>query len=315
MQDADVDWVIKTIRDPACLYLCQTLTPGGIDVVNPATDIPSGWEILRSLWEWKCKEDIQQMIISTFNHLSEAHAHASSAAVNISFLGNITDPEMFDMILRAAACPMIQVNIPERYLSPVQDPKPATLVEEQKAKLQAMLLPRHDAACVSRELQNNSTCLLAAVIWLQLRQKYLNEGMAKGNHWSCTQHRRSPMMTMRRWWQRWQWHTPGCERSTSLEDLPCHQLPSHIDAQVPQFYTVVKQTQDQCMALVTLPVHSTEIIIVHHPERPAHSAGHCLHWMSIVLVNHVILRPISDWIDRYSGPTDRILEKTWIPEV
>ena len=57
-----------------------------------------------------------------FDHLSEAHAHMSSFAANMSSLAKICDPETFDMVLKAAARPMIQMNVLEHYLSLVQDP-------------------------------------------------------------------------------------------------------------------------------------------------------------------------------------------------
>ena len=40
----------------------------------------------------------------------------------MSSLGKICDPETYDMVLKVTARLMIQVNIPEHYLSPVQDP-------------------------------------------------------------------------------------------------------------------------------------------------------------------------------------------------
>ena len=46
----------------------------------------------------------------------------SSFMANMSSLAKICDPETFDMVLKAAARPMIQVNVPECYVSPVQDP-------------------------------------------------------------------------------------------------------------------------------------------------------------------------------------------------
>ena len=62
------------------------------------------------------------MIISCFDYLSEAHTHMPSFAANMSSLVKICDPETYDMVLKVTARLMIQVNIPECYLSPVQDP-------------------------------------------------------------------------------------------------------------------------------------------------------------------------------------------------
>ena len=70
------------------------------------------------------KVKVWEMIISCFDHLLEAHAHMSSFAANMSSLVKICDPETFDMVLKVTARPIIQVNIPDHYLSPVQDPPP-----------------------------------------------------------------------------------------------------------------------------------------------------------------------------------------------
>ena len=46
MKNADVDTVVKAIRDPACLHLRQHLTPRGVEVQELATEVPTGWEFL-----------------------------------------------------------------------------------------------------------------------------------------------------------------------------------------------------------------------------------------------------------------------------
>ena len=51
MGAADTDVVLRTIKDPTVLYLRQHLTAGGIEVVDPPEDIPSGEEFLRKLPE------------------------------------------------------------------------------------------------------------------------------------------------------------------------------------------------------------------------------------------------------------------------
>ena len=123
MAEADVSNVVKTIRDLSCLHLHQFLVTGSIMVTELASDVPEGWEFLRSLPEKTRKHEECQFIISMFDHISEAMAHASMAAANISALGKITDPQMFDLVLKATVRPLVQINILERYLSPVPRPK------------------------------------------------------------------------------------------------------------------------------------------------------------------------------------------------
>ena len=51
MGDVDIDVVLRTIKDPATVYLQQHLTRGGVDVFDPPEDIPSGPEFIRQLPE------------------------------------------------------------------------------------------------------------------------------------------------------------------------------------------------------------------------------------------------------------------------
>ena len=87
-------------------------------MVEPVTDVPEGWTFLRQLPKKVWKTEVWELIVSCFDHLSEAHTHMSSFAANISSLAKITNPKTFDMVMKAVARPMIQVNIPEHYLSP-----------------------------------------------------------------------------------------------------------------------------------------------------------------------------------------------------
>ena len=51
MGDADVDVVLHTIKDPATVYLCQHITKGGVDVLDPPEDIPSRCKFIHQLPE------------------------------------------------------------------------------------------------------------------------------------------------------------------------------------------------------------------------------------------------------------------------
>ena len=107
-----------------------------------ATDVPEGWTFLRQLPEKVWKMEVQELIVSCFDHLSEVHAHMSSFVANISSLAKIADPKTFDIVMKAAARLMIQVNVPEHYLSLVQDPPPKTTAEERLSQLEKVILPR-----------------------------------------------------------------------------------------------------------------------------------------------------------------------------
>ena len=92
MAEADVEVVLKSIHDPSCVYLHQHLTTKGVDVMEPVTEVPEGWTFLRQLPKKVQKTEVWELIVMCFNHLSEAHAHMSSFATNMSSLGKIADP-------------------------------------------------------------------------------------------------------------------------------------------------------------------------------------------------------------------------------
>ena len=104
--------------------------------------------------------------------MSEAHTHMSSFADNMLLLAKICDPKMYDMVLKVTARPMIQVNIPECYLSPVQDPPE----DDHRRKVG---MAQANLACLTREPRFGPTRLLAAAIWLCLKWKFFNSGTAK----------------------------------------------------------------------------------------------------------------------------------------
>ena len=141
MAEADVDAVLKSIHNPSCIYLHQHLTTKGVNVTELATEVPEGWTFLRQLPKKVQKTEVWELIMTCFDHLLEAHTHMSSFATNMSSLAKITDFETFDMVMKAAAQLMIQINIPECYLSLVQDPLPKTTAEECLSWLEKVLLP------------------------------------------------------------------------------------------------------------------------------------------------------------------------------
>ena len=130
MAEADVEVVLKSIHDPSCVYLHQHLTTKGVDVTELATEVPEGWTFFRQLPEKVWKTEVWELIVTCFDHLSEAYTHMSSFVANMSSLAKIADPETFNMVMKAAAQLMIQINVLECYLSPVQDPPPKTTAEE-----------------------------------------------------------------------------------------------------------------------------------------------------------------------------------------
>ena len=169
--------VMRLIHDLSCVYLHQHLTTEGVNVMEPATEVPDGWTFLRQLPKKVWKMEVQELIMMCFNHLSEAHVHMSSFLANMSSLAKIDNPKTFDMVMKAAARPIIQINVLECYLSPVQDPPPKMNTEECLSRLEGVLLPQ--AASLTWEPWYGPTWLLAAAVWLHLKHKFFNGGTTK----------------------------------------------------------------------------------------------------------------------------------------
>ena len=107
MAEADVEVVMRLIHDPSCIYFHQHLTTEGINMTELAMEVPEGWTFLRQLPKKVWKTEVWELIVMCFNHLSEVHAHMSLFVANMSSLAKIADPKTFDMVMKAAARPMI----------------------------------------------------------------------------------------------------------------------------------------------------------------------------------------------------------------
>ena len=102
MTEANMEVVLKSIHNPSCIYLCRHLTTEGVNVTELVTEVPEGWTFLRQLPEKVWMTEVQELIVTCFDHLSEAHAHMSSITANMSSLAKITNPETFNMVMKAA---------------------------------------------------------------------------------------------------------------------------------------------------------------------------------------------------------------------
>ena len=74
---------------------------------------------------------------------------------------------------------MVQLNIEERFLNPLEDPRRLSTKEERRTKVEKTVLCCHNAACLTHELENGATHILAATPWLKLKKKYFNSGTVK----------------------------------------------------------------------------------------------------------------------------------------
>ena len=63
MAEANMDAVLKSIHDPSCIYLHQHLTTEGVDMMEPATEVPQGWTFFRQLPKKVWKTELQELIV------------------------------------------------------------------------------------------------------------------------------------------------------------------------------------------------------------------------------------------------------------
>ena len=155
--------------------------------VDPEKETSSRSEVIQRLPVKKWYSGtVKDHVISLFDHTSNAESEASLAAANISALVKITYEETLDIVLQSVVCPLIQINVTEKYLSPVKDPKPKTSEHQRKDKLALNLLPHGDQPILKKEPDNNLTRLIAAVLFLKLKKKLLNEGTQREMEEYCT---------------------------------------------------------------------------------------------------------------------------------
>ena len=179
MGDADVDVILRLIKDPTALYLRQHLMARGVEVVDPPEEIPSGQEFLRQLPERARRAEETAFIVDIFNHAAQAHGHLSEVCANVAALVKITDKTTLMSVINGAVQPLVQLNIPEGFLNPVEEKRAKTTEEEKREKVRKTVLPVPDATCLKHEPINSPTRILMAAVWLKMSRKYFNEGTAK----------------------------------------------------------------------------------------------------------------------------------------
>ena len=104
-------------------------------MTEPDVEMEEGHDFIRNLPEKaRYKEEID-LIINTLDHGSEAHTHMSSMCTNLSSLAKIMDWQTFQMVLKATVRPLMQVNMPEHFLNPIEDTKLQMSAEKQMEKV------------------------------------------------------------------------------------------------------------------------------------------------------------------------------------
>ena len=179
MGDTAVDIILKTIKDPTAVYLQQHLTGGGVKVMDPPEEVPTGQEFLWQLPERARWAEEKAFIIDIFDHMAQAHGHLSEVCANISTLAKVTDKATLLSVINGDVHPLVQLNVPEGFLNPIEEKKAKMTKEEKMEKVQKTVLPIPNTPCLAHEPRNGLTHILTAAVWLKMSKKYFNEGMAK----------------------------------------------------------------------------------------------------------------------------------------
>ena len=74
-------------------------------------------------------------IVDIFNHTAQAHGHLLEVCANVSALAKVTDKATLLSVINGAVCLLVQLNIPEGFLNPVEDKKAKTTEEEKREKV------------------------------------------------------------------------------------------------------------------------------------------------------------------------------------
>ena len=168
MGEADVEVVLHTIKDPTAVYLRQHLTRGGVEVVDPPKEIPTGPEFMRQLPDRARRSEEMAFISDIFEHAARTHEHLSEVCANVSALAKVMDKATLLSIINGAVHPLVQLNILEGFLNPVEDRRAKMTEEERREKVRKMVLPIPNAPCLAHEPRNGPAHILAAAVWLKM---------------------------------------------------------------------------------------------------------------------------------------------------
>ena len=161
------------------VYLWQHLTRGGVEVVDPPKEMLTSQEFIRQLPERARWAKETAFITDIFEHAARAHKHLGEVCANVSALVKVTDKATLLSIINGAVRSLVQLNIPEGFLNPVEEKRAKTSEEEKREKVRKTVLPIPNAPCLAHKPRNGPTHILTAAVWLKMSRKYFNEGTAK----------------------------------------------------------------------------------------------------------------------------------------
>ena len=85
--------------------------------------------------EWARWAEETAFIVDIFKHAARAHEHLSEVCANVSALVKVMDKATLLSMLNGAVHLLVQLNIPEGFLNPVEDKKAKMTKEEKREKI------------------------------------------------------------------------------------------------------------------------------------------------------------------------------------
>ena len=183
MGDADVDVILRTIKDPAAVYLCQHLTRGRVKVFDPPEEIPTGLEFIRQLPERTRHAEEMAFISDIFHHAAQAHEHLSEVCANISALAKVTDKTTLLAIINGAVRPLVQLNIPEGFLNLMEDRWAKTTEEERWEKVRKMVSTHPKCTLPGPQTKERPHPHISSGSLAEDEQKVFQWGDSQGSMW------------------------------------------------------------------------------------------------------------------------------------
>ena len=98
----------------------------------------------------------------------------------MSVLAKVTDKATLLTVINGAIHPLVQLNIPEGFLNPVEDRWAKMTEEERREKVRKMVLPIPNSPCLAHEPRNGPTHILAAAVLAEDVQKVFQQGDGQG---------------------------------------------------------------------------------------------------------------------------------------
>ena len=148
-------------------------------MVDPPEEIPSGEEFLRKLPERARRAEEMAFIIDIFNHAGQAHQHLAEVCANVAALAKVTDKTTLMTVINGAVQPLVQLNVPEGFLNPLEDRRAPSSEEEKREKVKKTVLPVPDATCLKHEPRNGPTRILNHCCMAETIKKILQRGHRK----------------------------------------------------------------------------------------------------------------------------------------